>query len=286
MGDELCFVQFPHPGKEHQPDLGWGKSWNRNDHRRTFVKVPGRYLGAAGPQEGEIVFWAEWEPQARVVSAIADPLADDPRWVYEPYYVPPASSQGLQNTDPFVFGERFLYTGCKQHRKGVPTQLRYLASGSVILFGSCLRKSAFMLDTVFVVADHIDHSMRDYRDRLRNRVPEAYKTVVLEPWYADPENDLTSHRLYSGATYEASIEGMFSFVPCLPYEQQTRGFARPIISIPSVISDALCMGFKLNPQSSTSACKSLWNDVMHQVVTSGLKLGISARLPPRQTAPG
>jgi hypothetical protein len=41
--------------------------------------------------------------------------------------------------------------------------------GSVILFGSCLHKSNFVLDTVFVVADHIDHTKRDYRDHLRDR---------------------------------------------------------------------------------------------------------------------
>ena len=46
-----------------------------------------------------------------------------------------------QNTDPFVFGERFHYTGCLRHTRRGPTQLRYLAPGSLVLFGSCRDKS-------------------------------------------------------------------------------------------------------------------------------------------------
>lgn len=34
-----------------------------------------------------------------------------PRFIYEPYYVVPKSYEGLENTDPFVFGEQFHCTG-------------------------------------------------------------------------------------------------------------------------------------------------------------------------------
>jgi hypothetical protein len=32
MDDNLCFVQFIHPGGEHEPDDGVIKNWNRDDH--------------------------------------------------------------------------------------------------------------------------------------------------------------------------------------------------------------------------------------------------------------
>ena len=65
----------------------------------------------------------------------------------------------LQNTDPFVFGESFLYTCCQQFKNNRPTQLRYLAPGSVILFGSH-RGGRFLLDTVFVTRRSRDHCRR------------------------------------------------------------------------------------------------------------------------------
>lgn len=238
MDDRLCFVQFLHPGGEHQPDAGRVRTWNRNDHRRKFLRSPGRYLGANGPQDGRIVFWGEWEPESVAIAEVEEPLPDGPRWVYEPYFVPPEGASdeaeygGRQNTDPFVFGRRFLYTGCLQHKQGRPTQLRNLTRGSVILFGSCRSGSRFVVDTVFVVADHIDHTKLDHRDRLRGRVPPTYEAVTLAPWYANTDEPARIHRLYIGATYDETVEGMFSFVPCLPNALAPKGFARPTVRLP------------------------------------------------------
>jgi hypothetical protein len=279
MDDRLCFIQFLHPGGEHEPNNKRLKTWNTGAHRRKFLKSRGRYLAGNDPRDDEIVFWGEWEPESRVIEEVEEPLPDGPRWVYEPYYVSPASYRRLQNTDPFVFGERFLYTGCMQHRQGRPTQLRHLARGSVILFGSCLHKSCFVVDTLFVVADHIDHTKRDYRDGLRDHVSETYAAVTLAPWYGNMIERDKSHRLYYGATFEAPVEDMFSFFPCLPYAEYARGFARPTIHIPDVITDTQCMGFKKNEQAGISAVKDLWNEVVGQITDQGLMLGIDAALP-------
>lgn len=283
MEDRLCFVQFLHPGGEHEPDAGRMKAWNTGNHRRKFLKSRGRYLAGDALQDGEIVFWGEWEPESLAIAEITEPLPDGPRWIYEPYYVLPALYRGLQNTDPFVFGERFHYTGCRQHTKKGPTQLRHLARGSVILFGSCLHKSHFVVDTVFVIANHIDHSQRDFRDCLRGHVSATYDAVTLAPWYENPDARDRSHRLYDGATFEAPVEGMFSFFPCLPYEGHPRGFARPIIRIQGVITDRLYRGKKLNPQDHASDVKRLWDEVVRQVTDQGLMLGIHASLPAAPT---
>jgi len=44
MFERLCFVQFIHPGGEHEPDDGDLKLWNCGAHRRKFMKARGRYL--------------------------------------------------------------------------------------------------------------------------------------------------------------------------------------------------------------------------------------------------
>jgi hypothetical protein len=183
--NKLCFVQFIHPSGEHQPDGRRFKFWNRLDHQRKFLINDGRYLHAGSLEEGEIAFWGEWEPESEVINTISNRLPHGPRYIYKPYYIVPKSYQGLQNTDPFVFGERFYYEGCQQRTKNGPTQLRYLSRGSVILFGSCIDKSYFVLDTVFVVDDWVDHSRNNYRELLSNAVPEAYKDVTISPWYQE-----------------------------------------------------------------------------------------------------
>ncbi len=292
MDDRLCFVQFLHPGGEHEPDAGRVKTWNRRDHRRKFLKSPGRFLEtpSAQVQDGEIVFWGEWEPESVAVVEIGTPLPDGPRWIYEPYFVLPEGDpdqawySGRQNTDPFVFGDRFRYTGCLQHTKRGPTQLRHLARASVILFGSCLHKSRFVVDTVFVVADHIDHTKRDHQGRLRSRVPATYEAVTLAPWYVNTDDPTRSHRLYTGATFDARVEGMFSFFPCLPYSLAPRGFARPTIRLPGIITDTHRQWVRLNPQLSTADVAPLWEEVVRQVTDQGLMLGIGAPLPPAAAA--
>ena len=138
-GERLCFVQFIHPGLEHEPDSAAGRSWNVEMHRRKFLRQPGRCLAApdAKPVAAPLVFWGEYEPPTRLVKTFANPVPDGPRFLFAPAPVefhphdPP-----LMNTDPFVFGDRFFYSICKQNNKRGPTAMQRLARGSVILFGS------------------------------------------------------------------------------------------------------------------------------------------------------
>lgn len=291
LEDKLCFVQFIHPGGDPQPGRGGFKSWNRSRrHKRKFLKNSGRFLNGGKLEEGEIAFWAEWEPESELISEISPPLPGGPRYVYRPYYVTPTSYERLQNTDPFVFGERFYYTGCQQKSNNRPTQLRHLSRGTVILFGSCINQSDFVVDTVFVVDDWIDHSPGDYKKLLAGAVPQAYKDVTISAWYQEPFgerkslmllNSSDSWRLYFGATYENPLNGMFSFFPCLPYESGKRGFARPRIHIRGVVTDNLPQGMKLNPQESLHNVKSLWEEVVEQVGEQGLMLGVFTDMPPK-----
>jgi predicted nucleotidyltransferase len=84
----------------------------------------------------------------------------------------PHLRDGLRNTDPFVFGGKFMYTLCQQYKKEkhtstlTPTKLHSLEKGSVILFGSRLNHD-FVLDTVFVVKCWKDHRKKDLKARAR-----------------------------------------------------------------------------------------------------------------------
>lgn len=281
----ICFVQFIHPGGEHRPDEPQLKNWNRGDHKRKFLVSRGRCVRYSEVLDTELVFWGEWEPESEVIVQVAQPLAHGPRYLYRPFYVVPRSYAGLQNTDPFVF-DGFLYGICQQHTSAGPTQLRYLQRGSVILFGSSVADS-FVLDTVFVVRDWIDHDRSSYESALDSRVPHGYKEVTLNAMYlsgggseaACPSNNNRSYRLYFGATHATPVEGMFSFFPCLPFEKGRFGFARPTLRDTRFITSNLRQGKRRNPQPSPAQIRDLWQSVVGQVLAQDLWLGIHAQMP-------
>lgn len=286
MDDRLCFVQFLHPGGEHRPPLGGVMPWNEGDHRRKFMCSRGSATDMREAVEDELVFWGEWEPQSRVVEAYRDPQPEHPRWLQDPFWEPVDPPRWVQNTDPFVFGEQFHYTGCQQDRmiggRRRPTQLRHLSFGSVILFGSC-RHDRFVLDTVFVVREHVDHGLTN-RDSALAAVSDTYRSVVIGPWYHSPPFPYQSFRLYSGATPVDPVHGMFSFAPCALRAERPHGFARPVIELPEAITNAHKQSFRLNPQASIAAAATLWRSVVEQVLRAGLVLGTHFEMPPHAGA--
>jgi hypothetical protein len=281
MKERLCFVQFLHPGGEHGADQGALKQWNRGDHKRKFIRGPGRLIDLAEKlQDTEIAFWGEWEPPSHVAQ-LADVVPYGPRFIHDPFLPPRAPRDWCQNTDPFVFGDTFHYTGCLQHTKFGPTQLRFLARGSVILFGSCVERSRFVLDTVLVVDRYIDHSRINVGET-RRQVSPVYATATLDPWYSGKVPAEQSHRLYFGATQEACLDGMFSFFPARAATDSPQGFPRPTIDLPEAITPTMCQGKRLNPQSSIGDVRRLWERVVEQVRQQDLALGTWAEEPRRE----
>ena len=246
---------------------------------------PGKAIRGDQKTESEIVFWGEWEADSEVVAHFQNQADGGPEYLWRPFYGIPDSYSRLQNTDPFVFGS-FLYGICQQYRSTGPTQLRYLAQGSVILFGSYLNDQ-FALDTVFVVKDWIDHTRSNYRQVLAGRVPDRYIDVTIKPLYESGRKErdacapdaYRSWRLYRGATAEDQTDGMFSFFPCLPASNSRSGFSRPAICEDRIITRSSRQGFRLNPQGSTCDCRLLWQMVVDQTFRSGLWLGVRANLP-------
>ncbi|MDD5556427.1 MAG: hypothetical protein PHN82_04155 [bacterium] len=285
--DTLCFVQFHHPGDEHEPDTPTGRTWNRGDHRRKFLLQRAVSLAAPGaaPTEGEVVFWAEWEPPSLLLGRFEKPAGDEPRFLFRPVQGEfRKADPPYQNTDPFVFGGPFLYGNCKQHtRKGRPTDLRSLKEGSVILFGSNRGGSRFVLDTVFVVDGWTPYTNADYAGTLKGKVPPEYFDITLHPIAHDAATGAEpprSYRLYTGATPERPYRGMFSYFPCRPFrEGDPRGFARPVIRLPGIVDDELRGWQRMNPQEDIESVVKLWHEVTRQVLKQGLSLGVRAEMP-------
>ena len=282
------FVQFPHPGGEHSPDHGDWKEWNptRNPHGRKFLEIAGTWLeslDSAKANEGKLWAWAEWEPESRVLRRFA-PSGYGPSYLWEPTWLPKESYRGLHNTDPLVF-DGFYYSNCKQQSfKG----LKQLGRGSVVIFGSRKgsRKSPYwVVDTVFVVSDYVDHADTDYEKRLAGRVPQCFQDAVLST-YGDA-GPYGSQRWYRGATYDEPVDGMFSFFPCVPAEIENP-FPRPRIELPPAhFTPSLAQGVKgcyLHAAPlDESTLETLWRSIVEQVLGQGLFLGVAAACPARHT---
>lgn len=275
MAESLAFVQFPHPGGEHRPQ-GRVMDWNRGPHARKFLKATGEYVLDGQLRTGPLVFWGEWEPQSQVVTTFANDPPGYPRWLHEPYWEVPRHRLHLQNTDPLVFGDRFLYSNCRQVRN---RKLRELAPGSLVVFGSKYRRE-FVLDTVFVVGadgeDFIGASASAVAD------DDWVRAVVFDPLGRSPKAAHQQFRLYRGRTYAEAASGPFSFVPCRPYSDVDTAFARPVLRLPRRwIEPNLAMGAKA-AAASTAEIRELWQEIVDQVDDAGLALGV--RLDPPQHA--
>ena len=235
--------------------------------------------------ESDLLFWGEWEaPSQRLFSW--DPHGALPQNLVRPIFPGNAiPSIGLQNTDPYVFGDSFKYTLCKQSKRtGKATYLANLAPGTLILFGSKLQ-GQFVLDTAFVVDEYpIAHSAENWETELAHLSP-TYRAVTLEPMYWDKNTKAeTTFCLYSGARIDKPINGTYSFFPCLHSTNDPTRFERPVIDIPGVINHSLMMNSKGTEMSHAEIAKA-WKLVVDQVQNQGLRLGLSAHEPQKSEAP-
>ena len=294
MAARRCFVQFPHPGAEHEPDRRGGIGWNHlaRSHRRKFMRLRGAWIDADGRRRsGELDAWGEWEPEsdllARFPPRAGAPLA--PRYLWRPYWTPRTDYRGLHNTDPFVFGDRFLYSNCGQpspNKRG----LKQLARGSVIAFGSGRKVAGarrWVLDTVLVVADSVAYDPGNPCAALAGRVPETFLEVTAGPLAAegDPADPCAATdrlRLYRGATPDEPVHGMYSFFPARPAGAAS-GFARPVVELPGFLNPSSWQAPKgLRHDLPPDVLRSLWDKLLAQVRDQDLFPGTRAELPDRR----
>ncbi len=277
MSDSACFVQFPHPGGEHLPDRLGEKPWNTYDsrHARKFMQVQGNWIADDGRvHEGDLWAWGEWEAQSDLIRDL-DPSGAPglPRHLWMPHYVIPRSGyERLHNTDPFIFGERFLYSNCLQ-----PTRpgLRRLGRGSVIAFGS--KRGGWVLDTVLVVADYVDYAAPEARIVLADWVPGTFLDVTGGPLVDNGEE--STLMLYRGATRDDPVNGMFSFFPAMRAGRDA-GFERPSIELDErYFTRTLAQNHKRTCGLDPETLRGLWEQLIAQVRDAGLVVGTRAALP-------
>ena len=234
------------------------KDWNRSSHKRKFVLNDGYYFENGKKDKGELLFWCEWEPPSKVEDLTLQTenvlYGGNPKYLHHPFLPPddqlrtyqgqaqncesnsgndchsncsPQSGgsqndekNGYQNTDPFVFGDCFIYAICRQW---MPS-LRDLDDGSLILFGSRVNLR-YAIDTVFVVKNgKLHHCLQDVMNMQLGIYPEIVTRFIV-----DGNNQLNPPKgnfIYRGATYDEPHNGMYSFVPAKVYSKEKRGFPR------------------------------------------------------------
>ena len=287
-GQPLQVVQFVHPGFEyHIGDrntrcgvMPW--KLGRSQHDRKFMLTLG-FLFDPGTGEGHMSaplgFWGEWEGPSVFwrVDSSGPPL---PTIVHAPFRPTSCPTGPVQNTDPMVFGDAFIYSNCLQ---GAFRSLRTLSPGSIVLFGRHGRshgRPSFSLDTCLVI------------DRVETLAPapihpDSYghhllADVVLGPLFTeDVHQDLS---VYYGRRRPPDGAGPYSFFPARLVTDSPPLFARPELSpagaLDGIISPTKNQAIKLTSHLAVTDRDAIWDEVVAQVYRQGCGLGHYAEPPP------
>jgi len=258
--------------------------WNDEpQHKRKFIRHQGWYLENIenksfnpNPKQDELFFWGEWEPQSRFqLTGNSFSAKSLPHAIHSPFL----SLKGIggHNTDPFVFGDHFYYTNCKQRLSGRGSIMLSLTTGSIILFGSEISKTHFVLDTFFVVESSESVSSyrihpTDYPDILRRATIDL--NGGLELW----------KKLYQGKMYdfknqyEKEKPYTFCLFPCKAGSTGLGGFARPIIDVKKFGLQKVGAGTVLMSVNYSSDI-NFWHDIVTELLVQGYSLGIKLEMP-------
>jgi len=275
-------VHFPHRGLEHNARRMSRYPWStRLNHARKFLCSSGRYVGTGGALvEAPLAFWGEWEAPSYVYKCWPKE-GELPRFLHEPVWEHPKINGFRQNTDPWVFGDRFRYSNCFQTKRISKTDsrrretaLQHLTSGSLILFGSKSAAGGFALDTVFVVSEELR-----FCPTAPPEIDEAFRVCTIESLEAGGDRN-TQFTLYSGATYESPINGMYSFVPSRRANHDGFRFARPAISLAGEpIKGHLQSPKGASTPRSPEQIRACWESVRQQVCAKDCLIGVHFATP-------
>jgi hypothetical protein len=187
----------------------------------------------------------------------------------------------VQNTDPLVFGDRFVYSNCLQ--PAFPRLLQHLTPGSIVLFGRHGRpggEPSFGLDTCLVV---------DSCQRLEPQPPkqlggDLLDDAVLGPLFTEMDEP-TTLAVYRGRARDLSLgDRPFSFVPALRVMDELPRFARPRLrpvgGLDGVINPAKNEAVKGTYNLRVHDRDAVWNEVVSQVTAQGCGLGYHVEAPP------
>lgn len=292
-------VQFFHPGEETPEKFitaesfspiskEWTKfkKWKTGSHSRNFIKSRGEYVDASGQKSsGDLVFWGEWEAEALVVKEFGKDA--NPQRLIEPIKSKLELAENCgdkdscQNIDPFVFGDCFRYSCCKQ---GAFPLLKDLDEDSIVLFGA-YKNHKFLLDTVFVV-DKYPIKYCDKGDLKGISNYEDYCNYLLVDLMDIEPSDKCVY--YEGKTFSANE--MYSFSPAKVYSEPTGSAFRRIELDEKLLksffdgasfSDEMKMG--VNGQGGKNFPKETvrqgWERLKDFVLEQGCVLGVKFDIP-------
>ncbi|MDD3153519.1 MAG: hypothetical protein PHS41_01530 [Victivallaceae bacterium] len=258
-------IQFIHPGAERTPFRG--ENWKpcadhekgycgwtpcKKSHTRKFLLCPGQYFDWNTQQvvsAENLRVWCEAEWNTKVL-ALPSPSEGEPKWEHT-FTQLENNCKNKINTDPYIFGETFKYSNCRQKHF---SELQNLSPGDMILFGSQkqnrTQKGAwhFMLDTVFVVSDQrfTFNALKPIQCELN--ITDMFRKTVLA---RQADDDCSSWRkscnmkgdcrLYFGASYAKQYNKMYSFAPVKLGLPGTAGYSRMTLDSLSVNGEDNCI---------------------------------------------
>ena len=288
MTQDFKVIQFVHPGFEYSSRRYVGDRKKRSGvmpwkqppgHDRKFMWTLGSAVDTKGNQWTDIplTFWGEWEGPS-VFWKVESPGKPMPSIIHAPFRPAEVPTGCVQNTDPMVFGEHFIYSNCMQ---GQYKALQGAPPGSLILFGRYAREDgrpSFSLDTCLVVEGIKRLPTTPFR-------PEEYGDDIVE--------DAALHALHSeGFEGELHVHfgrrrehnEVFSFVPARLAESSPALFARPELSptgaLEGVVSPGNMQGIKVTHGLSQAERDAIWLEVASQVEGQSCVLAHHLEVPP------
>lgn len=273
-------IQLNHPGHQKPFKLGHGyrligihtiREWsNEPVHFRKFIQNNGLYVNGLKdlqPSQADFYFWGEWEGNSYFNEF---PNADYrilPNGLHKLFHS--TKIRGLQNTDPYIYGDNFKYCVCKQTGR-----LTKLILNDLILFGTVVPSlNKFYIDTVFIIKDH--NSSANVQATGGAPYSQVYKEQTLEQLneYLKVPTYANNNKVYQSKTWWDDKE-YFSFVPC-KLDYNSVGFERLFIELSN-------QTFLLsrNPtgksflRNCTLSSKDLWKEIVRISIEQGFVLGV------------
>lgn len=273
-------IQLNHPGHQKPFRLGKGyrqianniiREWNNdNVHFRKFIQNNGHYINGLkdlNPKQAELYFWGEWEGNSFFNPFPKNDFQKLPNGLHKLFHS--TVIKGIQNTDPYIYGDNFKYCVCKQTGR-----LTNLILDDLILFGTVVPSlNKFYIDTIFVIQDH--DSSSNVQTTGGAYYSQIYKEETLEQLneYLKVPTFTNNNRVYHSKTWWDDKD-YFSFVPCkLSYDNI--GFERLFLDLDNEI-------FQLSSNSTGKSflkrcslnSKDLWKEIVKISVEQGFKLGV------------
>jgi hypothetical protein len=288
----MSVVQFVHPGFEYHCTEHVGRknrrsgvmAWKSGNslHDRKFMLTPGSMYDPATQRDHTLVplgFWGEWEGPS-VYWRVDSPGKPLPSIVHAPFRPAHWPVEPVQNTDPMIFGDSFVYSNCLQCTY---RSMRTLSRGSIVLFGRYGRaagRPSFSLDTCLVVEQI--HTLPPVPIGTRHLGRDLLTDAVLSPLHSEGiENDLT---VYFGRCRSAVPAHPFSFFPAQLIDESLPLFPRPELrpvgALQDVINPGNMQGIKTTSHLDVLDRDAIWAEIVRQVNRQGCGLGYYAAPPP------